>query len=123
MQAPKKQLKKEQPSCHDYDLAILKLEGKIEVIERHHNYYKEKFGHIELALKELKYFSINTNNSIEHFKDIPDRLRKQEDKAIVYDLIKIGCGIVLGLLITNYINENFLAPKEDRRNKIEYKVK
>jgi hypothetical protein len=103
---------KEDSNCHVHDLAIQKLESKMEVLERHHNFYKEKFGGIELSLEELKYFSINTNNHLENFKDIPDRLRKQEDKAVIYDLIKVGLGIILGLLITGYINRVFIAPKE-----------
>jgi hypothetical protein len=108
-------------TCHEHDMAILTLQNKMEVLERHHNFYKEKFSGIELMLEELKYFSINTNNSIERFKDIPDRMRKQEDKAIIYDLIKVGCGIILGLLITNYVSDRFLAPREEYNYKIERK--
>ena len=111
----------EPTNCHEHDLAIQKLESKMEVLERHHSYYKEKFGGIELMLEELKYFSINTNNAIDHFKDIPDRMRKQEDKAIVYDLIKVGCGIILGLLITNYIGQAFIVNREERVTKTENK--
>ena len=106
-------------NCHEHDLQIQKLEGKMEVIERHHGFYKEKFGGIELMLEELKYFSINTSNSIEHFKDVPDRLRKQEDKAIIYDLIKVGIGIILGLMITNYVGQTFITNREEKENKTE----
>jgi len=108
-------------NCHEHDLAIQKLESKMEVIERHHGYYKEKFGSIELMLEELKYFSINTNNAIDRFKDVPERLRKQEDKAVVYDLIKVGVGIILGLLITNYVGQTFLTTREEKIYKNESK--
>lgn len=110
---------KKPTTCHEHDLAIQKLQDKMETLERHHNYFKERFGTIELMLEELKYFSINTNNAIDKFKDIPDRMRKQEDKAIVYDLIKVGCGIVLGLLITNYVGQVLASPREEKQYKIE----
>jgi hypothetical protein len=106
-------------NCHDHDLAIQKLESRQDALERHHGYYKEKFGGIELSLEELKYFSIDTKNSIDRFKDVPERLRKQEDKAVVYDLIKVGVGIILGLMITNYVGQTFVTNREERKYKTE----
>jgi hypothetical protein len=100
--------------CHEHDLAIQKLEGRQEALERHHNFYKEKFGSIELTLEELKYFSINTNNAIKNLEDVPARLRKQEDKAVVFDLIKVGIGIILGLMITNYVGQTFITTREEK---------
>ena len=101
-------------TCHDHDLAIQKLESKMEVLDRHHGYYKEKFGGIELMLEELKYFSINTNNSIDHFKDIPDRVRKLEDKSIVITLIEKGLWFIIGIGITVIIQQNYIATTREK---------
>lgn len=107
------------PNCHEHDLSILKLESKMEVLDRHHNFYKEKFGSIELMLEELKYFSINTNNSIDHFKDIPDKVRKLEDKSLVFSLIEKGLWFVIGVAISIMIQQNYIATKERNEYKIE----
>lgn len=117
------QRNKAESTCHDHDLAIQKLESKMEVLDRHHGYYKEKFGGIELMLEELKYFSINTNNSIDHFKDIPDRVRKLEDKSIFMQVFEKLAWIAVGALIVSMVNQKFIAPKEEKTYGIEYKVR
>jgi hypothetical protein len=110
-------------NCHEHDMSIQKLESKIEVIDRHHNFYKEKFSGIELMLEELKYFSINTNNSIDKFKDIPEKVRKLEDKSLIVDFVNKLAWFIIGVLITNYIGQIVFSTTKERTNYKTEKIK
>jgi len=80
--------------CHAHELKLQKIESQMENLA-------DNFHDIKTILEELKV-----------------GLRKQEDKSIVYDFIKVALGFVLCLVITNYVGQIF-APKNEEKYKTE----
>lgn len=105
----------EKPNCTEHTIEINNLKKDMETRERHEIKLTKTIENLEIIIDKLNDNYFQVNSSLAHLKDLPDRLRKLEDKSIVYDLIKIGIGIVMYVLITNYTsNINYV-----KENKIE----
>lgn len=59
----------------------------------------------------------------EKFKDLPDKVRKLEDKSIFMQVFEKLAWIAVGALIVSMVNQKFIAPKEEKTYGIEYKVR
>lgn len=105
----------EKPNCTEHTIEINNLKKDMETRERHEIKLTKTIENLEIIIDKLNDNYFQVNSSLAHLKDLPDRLRKIEDKSIVYDLIKVGVGIVMYVLISNYTsNINYV-----KENKIE----
>ena len=105
----------EKPNCTEHTIEINNLKKDMETRERHEVKLTKTIENLEIIIDKLNDNYFQVNSSLAHLKDLPERLRKLEDKSIVYDLIKVGIGIVMYVLITNYAsNINYV-----KENKIE----
>lgn len=103
------------PNCTEHTIEINNLKKDMETRERHEIKLTKTIENLEIIIDKLNDNYFQVNSSLAHLKDLPDRLRKIEDKSIVYDLIKVGVGIVMYVLISNYTsNINYV-----KENKIE----
>lgn len=90
-----------------------KLQMKVERIEQHHAKYSQNFDELFIFMQDFKVTLVRIENSIEKTADLPEKVRKLEDKSVVFDLIKIAIGIAIGAIITGYVSQN-LAPIREK---------
>ena len=95
----------ERHNCTEHTIEINNLKKDMETRERHEKRLMETLENIDATVDKLNQNYFQVNSSLAHLKDLPDRLRKLEDKSIIYDLLKVGIGIVLYVLISNYTEE------------------
>lgn len=95
----------EKPNCTEHTIEINNLKKDMEARERHEKRLMETLEKLDDVVDKLSQNYFQVNSSLAHLKDLPDRLRKLEDKSVIYDLIKVGIGIVLYVLISNYTEE------------------
>lgn len=95
----------ERPNCTEHTIEINNLKKDMETRERHETKLTKTIENLEIIIDKLNDNYFQVNSSLAHLKDLPDRLRKLEDKSIIYDLLKVGIGIVLYVLISNYTEE------------------
>jgi GTP1/Obg family GTP-binding protein len=98
-------------ACHEHDLAIQKLEGRMETIERHHKYYRENIDELFTFVQDVKISLVKIENAIDKNKDLPERMRKQEDKSIFLEIVEKIAWIAVGALVAGYISQTYIAPK------------
>jgi len=99
----------------EHTIEINNLKKDMETRERHEVRLTKTIENLEVIIDKLNDNYFQVNSSLSHLKDLPDRLRKLEDKSIVYDLIKVGIGIAIYVIISNYASGvNYV-----RENKIE----
>jgi len=99
----------------EHTIEINNLKKDMETRERHEVRLTKTIENLEVIIDKLNDNYFQVNSSLSHLKDLPDRLRKLEDKSIVYDLIKVGIGIAIYVIISNYAsNVNYV-----KENKIE----
>lgn len=95
----------ERQNCTEHTIEINNLKKDMETRERHEKRLMQTLENLENMVDSLDKNYLGVNNSLAHLKDLPDRLRKLEDKSIIYDLIKVGIGIVIYVLISNYTED------------------
>lgn len=100
-------------------IEMTKIKGQIETIERHHNKYTKDFDTLFAFMQDFKVSLIRIENSIEKTSDLPEKVRKLEDKSVVIDLLKIAIGIAIGALISGYVGQNLIPSRETDRHKTE----
>ena len=107
-------------NCTEHTIEINNLKKDMERIKDHEIKFNSTIQRIEEKVDLLSDTTLNINATLLHFKDFPDRIRKLEDKAIIYDLVKVGLGILFGVIINNYIQNTFVATtKEEKKYEIE----
>jgi len=105
-------------NCTQHTIEINNLKKDMERIKDHEQKFNRVLDRLEEKVDLLSDTTLNINSTLLHLKDIPDRIRKLEDKSIVYDLVKLGLGIMLGVFITNYVGDLMV----NNRDKNEYKI-
>lgn len=106
-------------NCTEHTIEINGLKKDMERIKDHETKFNRTIDRVEESIDTIEKSVIKIEMALEHFKDIPDKIRKLEDKSIVYDLLKMGLGIFLGVIITNYVEDQFMATREKNDYKIE----
>lgn len=106
-------------NCREHTIDILNLKKDMETRIRHEERLMKTIENLENLVDKLNtnYFEINSN--LLHFKDVPDRVRKLEDKSIVLSMIEKGLWFIIGIGITVIIEQKFIATKEENGYKIE----
>lgn len=100
-------------------IEINSLKKDMESVRNHEKKFNATIDRVENSIDSIEKSVIKIDMALEHFKDIPLKIRSLEDKSIVYDLLKLGLGILLGAILTNYVDNQFVATREKNEYKIE----
>ena len=98
---------------------INSLKKDMESVRNHELKFNRTIERVENSIDTIEKSVIKIDIALEHFKDIPLKIRSLEDKSIVYDMFKLALGIVLGVIITNYVEDKFMATRDKNEYKIE----
>jgi len=112
-------VKRSPSDCIEHTIEITKLKEQMESVIRHDKKYNESIDSFELAIRDINLSLVKINGILDHFKDIPDKVRKLEDKSIVISMVEKGLWFVIGVGISVIIQNNYIATKEDHNYKIE----
>ena len=104
--------------CIEHIIEISNLKKDIETVQRHEKKFEETFKRVETSIDSLNGAVLKINIALEHWKDIPEKIRKLEDKSIVYDLIKVGLAVIFTIIVKDYY-DNTVAIKEEKEYKVE----
>ena len=92
----------------------------MESVLRHEKKFSDSIDLLEITIADLN-LTVKIFN--EKFKDLPDKVRKLEDKSIFMQVFEKLAWIAVGALIVSMVNQKFIAPKEEKTYGIEYKVR
>ena len=109
---------KPKSDCIEHTIDINNLKKDMETVKRHEEKFNKTIERVEMSIDNLNDSVLKINMNLEHWKDIPAKIRRLEDKSIVYDLIKIGITVMFTLIIKDYYNAT-MAMKEEKKYKIE----
>lgn len=104
--------------CTDHTIAINNLKKDMEARIRHEEKLMIAIDKLENLCDKLNQNYFQINSSLVHLADIPDRLRKVEDKSLVFSLIEKGLWFVVGVGISIFIQQNYIATKEEHQYSI-----
>jgi len=99
-------------TCHEHDLKIQQVENKIERLQDHHKHYRENIDELFTFVQDVKLSLVKIENAIDKTKDIPERIRKLEDKSLFLEIIEKVAWIAVGALVAGYVGQTYIAPKE-----------
>lgn len=112
-------VKRPQSECIEHTIELTKLKEQMETVIRHDKKYNEAIDNFDMAIRDINLSLVRINGTLDHFKEIPDKVRKLEDKSIVISLVEKGLWFVVGVGISVIIQNNYIATKEDHNYKIE----
>jgi hypothetical protein len=104
--------------CIEHIIEISNLKKDMETVQRHEKKFDETVKRVETSIDSLNGAVLKINIALEHWKDIPEKIRKLEDKSIVYDLIKVGLAVIFTIIVKDYY-DNTVAIKEEKEYKVE----
>lgn len=107
-------------SCTQHMIEINNLKKDMESVLRHEKKFSDSIDLLEITIADLN-LTVKIFN--EKFKDLPDKVRKLEDKSIFMQVFEKLAWIAVGALIVSMVNQKFIAPKEEKTYGIEYKVR
>jgi len=107
-------------SCTQHTIEINNLKKDMESVLRHEKKFSDSIDLLEITIADLN-LTVKIFN--EKFKDLPDKVRKLEDKSIFMQVFEKLAWIAVGALIVSMVNQKFIAPKEEKTYGIEYKVR
>lgn len=106
-------LQKNKNNCEDHTIEIVKLRGDMETRVRHEERTIKAIEKIEEFMNKIDKNYYEVNSTLLHIKDIPERVRKLEDKSIITTMIEKGLWFILGIGITIIIQQRFVATAKD----------
>lgn len=93
---------------------IAKLKEQMESTIRHDKKFTDAIDNFDLAIKDINISLVVINGTLSQFKDIPSKVRILEDKSITQSLMERGLWFVLGIVISVFIQNQFIATKENQ---------
>ena len=106
-------------NCTSHTIEINNLKKDMETRIRHEDRLMKAIDNLEGVVEKLNKNYYQVNSSLLHFVDIPEKVRKLEDKSIILSLIEKGLWFIIGVGISVIIQQNYIATKEDHNYKIE----
>jgi hypothetical protein len=106
-------------NCTEHLIDITKLQMDMATRVRHEEKIVSTLESLEKITDKLNENYFEVNSSLLRIKDVPDRLRKLEDKSITQGLIEKGLWFILGVGLSVFIQQEYVAIKERKEYKIE----
>lgn len=108
-----------QSDCLEHTLEINNLKKDMEMILRHHNKFSKAVDDFEIMKGDFRVSIIKLENSLSKIIDIPDKVRKLEDKSLFVDVLNKLAWIGIGAFIAVLVNQNFVATREKHEYSVE----
>jgi len=112
-------IKRPQSECVEHTIEINKIKNDMERVKDHELKFNRTIDRVESSITLLNDSVIKINLALEHFKDMPDKVRKLEDKSIFLQVFEKFAWIAVGALTVAFINQNFIATREKQEYKIQ----
>lgn len=109
-----------QSDCAEHAKDIISLKKDMESVLKHEKKFSDSIDLLEITIADLN-LTVKIFN--EKFKDLPDKVRKLEDRSIFMQVFEKLAWIAVGALIVSMVNQKFIATKEEKTYGIEYKVR
>ena len=106
-------------SITDLKIDVTKLKEQMEAKHRHDNKFEKAIDSFDIAIRDINVSILKINATLDHFKDLPDKVRKLEDKSLIAGFVEKLLWIAVGAFITVFINEKYIATREKNEYKIE----
>ena len=106
-------------SITDLKIDVTKLKEQMEVKHRHDNKFEKAIDSFDMAIRDINVSVLKINSTLDNFKDLPDKVRKLEDKSLIAGFVEKLLWIAVGAFLTVFINENYIATREKNEYKIE----
>ena len=106
-------------SCEDHSIAIEILKKDMETMTRHDGKFEKAIDSFDMAIRDINVSVLKINSTLDSFKDLPDKVRKLEDKSLIAGFVEKLLWIAVGAFLTVFINENYIATREKNEYKIE----
>lgn len=100
-----------------FDKLVLDVNGlkkDMEVTMRHDTKFTKAIDSFDLSIKDINLSLLTINNTLSNFSEIPKKVRVLEDKSITQSLMERGLWFVLGIVISVFIQNQFIATKENQ---------
>jgi len=110
-------------SITDLKMDVTKLKEQMEEKHRHDNKFEKAIDSLDMAIRDINVSVLKINSTLDSFKELPDKVRKLEDKSIFMQVFEKLAWIAVGALIVSMVNQKIIAPKEEKTYGIEYKVR
>lgn len=106
-------------SITNMKIEITKLKEQMEAKNRHESKFEKAIDDFDMAIRDINVSVLKINTTLDNFKDIPDKVRKLEDRTLVSAFVEKLLWIAVGAFLTVFINENYIATREKNEYKIE----
>lgn len=103
----------------DLKIDITKLKEQMEAKHRHDTKFEKTIDSFDVSIRDINVSVLKINATLDHFKDLPDKVRKLEDKSLIAGFVEKLLWIAVGAFITVFINEKYIATREKNEYKIE----
>jgi len=113
-------VKRPQSDCVEHTIEINKIKSDMERVKDHELKFNRTIERVEGKVDLLSDTTLNINATLLHLKDIPERLRKLEDKSIFLQVFEKFAWIAVGALTVAFINQNFIATREKQEYQIQH---
>ena len=107
-------------NCTEHTIEINDLKKDMNTRIRHEENLSKAISNIEELVDRLNETTFKINLSLEHFKDIPDKVRKLEDRSIFMQVFEKFAWIAVGALTVALINQNLVATREKQDYQIHH---
>lgn len=105
--------------CINHTIDLTKLKEQMETTIKHDAKFTRAIDDFDIAIRDINLSLVKINSLLDYYKEIPEKVRKLEDKSITHSLIEKGLWFVLGIGISVFIQNQYLATKEENQYKIE----
>lgn len=110
-------LKRPQSDCVEHSLEIQNLKKDMESVLRHEKKFTDSIDRFELVIADL---NLTIKLLQPKVVDLPERVRKLEDKSLIIDFVNKLAWLIIGALIASYAGQIvFPSTKERSDYKIE----
>lgn len=103
----------------DLKIDVTKLKEQMEAKHRHDGKFEKAIDSFDMAIRDINVSVLKINSTLDSFKDLPDKVRKLEDKSLIAGFVEKLLWIAVGAFLTVFINENYIATREKNEYKIE----
>ena len=106
-------------SITDLKIDVTKLKEQMEAKNIHDNKFEKAIDSLDISIRDINVSVLKINSTLDSFKDLPDKVRKLEDKSLIAGFVEKLLWIAVGAFLTVFINENYIATREKNEYKIE----
>jgi hypothetical protein len=106
----------ENHNCISNILEINTVKNDVQSLKNHEKKFNDSIDRFELVIADLN-LTVKIFN--EKFKDLPEKVRKLEDRSILSQAIERLVWITVGALAVSFVNQNFVATNKKNEYSIQ----